>query len=40
MLNVIINVREYRRVNQNWQSRKIGNIGHTRRRQTNHTYNI
>jgi hypothetical protein len=34
-----VNVREYRRGNQNGQSREAGNIGYTRRRQTKQTHN-
>ena len=38
-LFVYINVREYRRGNQNGQSRETGNIEHTRRRQTKQKHN-
>jgi hypothetical protein len=34
-----INVREYRRGNQNGQSRETGNIGYTRQRQTKQKHN-
>jgi hypothetical protein len=34
-----INIREYRRAIEKWQSRETGNIGHTRQRKTNKKHN-
>ena len=39
MLNSYENVREYRRGNENGQSRETGNMGYTRRRQTRQNIN-